>query len=177
MRLRLAIFFFVLVGGCGRAGDAPESTSAPVSPKLSQSLVPSTATGLWTDRTQVVEGRLFTALQDQPARKRALMYGGYRIDSGVLADTWEWDGFGWIRRIPDDDPGPRFAASTVWDPIRRRALLFGGFTLERLLLADTLLWEWDGNNWAAIRSDAPPPARACASMVWDPVQSRALVYG
>jgi len=57
-------------------------------------------------------------------------------------------------------------------------LLFGGFGGEIIteFLDDT--WNWDGINWIQLTPPPPlPPARAGASMVFDPVTGQLILFG
>lgn len=155
-------------------GEPP--TATPLA--SSTSAITGAETLLWSNRSERPPGRVYAALCDQPARDKVVLYGGWRHDLGVRRDTWEWDGAGWIERVPDHDPGPRFFSSCSYDPRLQRVLLFGGFTaIPSLPLSSTETWEWSGHDWAPIRTDHAPSARAAASMVWDPILQRTLLYG
>lgn len=137
------------------------------------------ATYSWTERTEVFVPRVVPALADQPNRERLLVYGGWQ-ENGVRADTWEWDGYGWIRRQPLHDPGRRAAAAAVFDDAKLRVLLYGGASLffpRPQISSDRRTWEWDGHDWAAIATaNSPPPTMAPAS-AWDPVGRRMFLFG
>lgn len=134
---------------------------------------------LWIERGEEIPPRIVASMVDQPSRSRVLLYGGWNVDSGVRSDTWEWDGVGWIRRVPENDPGPRFAAATVFDDIGQRVLLFGGLkTLIPLPLgADRRTWEWNGVDWSPIITAHAPSERAASALAWDPRTRRVLLFG
>lgn len=165
------------VVGSGCALDA-----APPPLETTQNAVGSAADGtetyVWTRRAEPLLRRLEPTLTDQPTRGRVLLYGGWTTD-GILADTWEWDGIGWIRRVPAENPGPRFSASATFDTAQGRALLFGGLgrTAPQLELAPTGLWEWNGTSWARVLTRTTPAARVGASLVWDDTGNRAWMFG
>ena len=174
-QLRALVVTSLLVGsGCAlEAGRAPsETTRSPLA-----SAADGTETYVWTRRAEQLLRRLEPALADQPTRNRVLLYGGWTTD-GVLADTWEWDGIGWIHRVPAENPGPRFSASTTFDTAQGRALLFGGLgsTAPQLELAPAGLWEWNGTTWARVLTRTTPPARVGASLVWDDKANRAWMF-
>ncbi len=51
------------------------------------------------ERGIVVGARVLAATSSDPNHRRALMFGGY-TNGGVRNDTLEWDGSGWVRRLP-----------------------------------------------------------------------------
>lgn len=133
----------------------------------------------WIDRSEVFVPRVVPAIADQPNRRRLLVYGGWQ-ENGVRGDTWEWDGYGWIRRQPLHDAGRRAAAASVFDATRSRVLLFGGastFFPNPEITADRRTWEWDGRDWASLATaNAPAPTMAPAS-TWDSTGQRMLTFG
>lgn len=172
-----------LVGGCfGGAQEVPEHTTG-VTPIAVPTQIAAKAdtvgpTFLWSRRGEPMQRRLEPGMVDQPNRQRVLLYGGWTTD-GVLADTWEWDGIGWTRRIPDTNPGPRMSPATVYDPVQSRVLLFGGIarTAPQMDLAETGLWEWNGRTWARVVTPTTPSARGGASMAYDAASRRVWMFG
>lgn len=133
----------------------------------------------WTDRSDVFVPRVVGATVDQPNRGRVLVYGGWQ-ENGVRGDTWEWDGYGWIRREPLHDAGRRAGAAIAFDEIRSRALMVGGATAffpYAVATTDLRTWEWDGRDWAAIATATSPPATLGAAATWDPAGGRMLLFG
>lgn len=133
----------------------------------------------WSDRSEVFVPRAVAALADQPTRGRVLAYGGWQ-ENGVRSDTWEWDGYGWIRRQPLHDAGPRAGATAVFDELRGRVLMIGGadqFFPQATVTSDVRTWEWDGHDWAAFETAHVAEPTMAASATWDPVSNRMLVFG
>jgi len=110
-----------------------------------------------------------------PDRGRVVMFGGYE-DGGVLADTWEWDGFDWVERHPPVSPPARWGAAMAWDAGRHTMLLFGGEgrrSIRRDPRGDT--WEWDGTSWQE-RGDGPEPTTGKdVAMAYDPDGQRMVL--
>ena len=77
-------------------------------------------------------------------RGRTIVFGGDG-DTGVLGDTWSYDGTTW-RKLADTGPAPRAMGYIAYDAKRDRIVLFGGRkSYPDGDLNDT--WEWDGAMW------------------------------
>ena len=61
-------------------------------------------------------------------------------NSGLLADTWEWDGNTWVENNPRPSPPARAYHAIVYDSARGRLVLFGGFIGSIFCVDDT--WEY-----------------------------------
>ncbi len=74
--------------------------------------------------------RYGNAMAYDPHRHVTLMFGGqngFNFGTGLLGDTWEWDGAAWTElQVPG--PPARSFIKMVYDAARRRVVLFGGFT-------------------------------------------------
>ena len=123
--------------------------------------------------------RVLTGLAYDPVNTQVLLFGGSGpAPNGItLGDTWLWDGQVWLQ-VEDAGPSPRMHFALATDPVRRRVVLFGGQAFggagEITLLGDT--WEWDGTEWTQ-RDDVGPSRRAGATMAYDPVGARLLLFG
>lgn len=114
------------------------------------------------------------AMAYDSARKRVVLFGGLRSPDGpVLSDTWEWDGFGWTRRMPSSSPPARFGHAMAYDSTRGRVVLFGGW--GRDLFADT--WEWDGNFWIERSPGNAPAPRYAHAMAYDSARRQVVLFG
>jgi hypothetical protein len=97
-----------------------------------------------------------------------VMFGGANR-SGVLGETWTWDGAGWRLHHPKTSPPAREFAYMGFDPETRRVVVFGGLScpppgIDELLgceyqthstaLADT--WTWDGSDWSVLETRHVP---------------------
>ena len=96
------------------------------------------------------------------------MFGG--ADKwGVLAETWTWDGTGWLRQHPRTSPPAREFAYMGYDPATSRVVLFGGtscappavdapigceYQQAQTTMADT--WTWDGAAWSQLKTAHSP---------------------
>jgi catechol 2,3-dioxygenase-like lactoylglutathione lyase family enzyme len=90
--------------------------------------------------------------------------------------VWEWNGRAW-RSIAAPGPPKRTRHAVAFHGAMSRVVLVGGRgEPSREMLGDA--WSWDGARWSALPSGpgAPGP-RASASLVFDPVSSRLLLFG
>src|SRR5262245_17863750 len=78
-------------------------------------------------------------------------------------------------------PGPRRGAALAWDPVGGYALMFGGIVgvggvpTGQSVYADT--WVWTDSRWLAIHPPTSPPGRSGASLGYDPLSKRMILYG
>jgi N-acetylneuraminic acid mutarotase len=100
-----------------------------------------------------------------------VLFGGSGI-TGLLADTWTWNGTVWSE-LEVAGPSPREDA--VMAPLGDELVLFGGW-----LVSDTAgqaagdTWVFDGASFTQL-DVAGPPARADAVMV--PFDGRLVLFG
>jgi hypothetical protein len=69
--------------------------------------------------------RVWHAMAFDMGRGRTVLYGGAKR-FGLLADTWEHDGTGWLRVVTALTPGQRVYHALAYDIGRARTVLFGG---------------------------------------------------
>ena len=143
----------------------------------------------WTDATASAgtppPGRLEHALTYDPSRNRAVLFGGYRDESGsrtYYSGTWEYDGTEWSNRTPNaaEAPPVRSSPALAYDSGRNRVILFGGGFIDGQSSSGfNDLWEWDGTDWTDVSPSfgARPAAREDALMAYDPSSQRLLLYG
>jgi hypothetical protein len=131
-----------------------------------------------------------------PAIRRVVLFGGEggyaRGPEGIslnnngtpVNDTWTFDGHRWSV-VSGVMPPARYSASMIYDPTTGRVVLFGGtgnsggiagtsIGSSQGALNDT--WTFDGHRWSSVSGDTPP-ARASASMIYDPAIRRVVLYG
>ncbi|MBL8939949.1 MAG: hypothetical protein JNM69_35670 [Archangium sp.] len=95
------------------------------------------------------------------ARGVVVLFGG-ETASGLLNDTWEWNGAVWFSRSPATAPPARAEHAIAWDAMRQQTVLFGGRGAGGLL-ADT--WVWNGTTWSQRSGTAPAP-RCRHTLTW-----------
>ncbi len=103
-------------------------------------------------------------------RQRVVLFGG--LNTHRQPDTWEWDGYRWLKRTPKLSPPPRSHAAMAYDSRRKRIVLFGGAG-NTGPLKDT--WEWDGTTWTQ-RSTAGPSARWSHAMAYDSARGVVVLF-
>ena len=96
------------------------------------------------------------------------------------ASVFEWDGTTWttFNSFPEDrrPRNDRRFSSAVYDPRTRRVLLFGGYTFGRDYVNE--FWSWDGSAWTQLaRNRTSPTPRSLASMFYDPVSQKIILFG
>src|SRR5262249_43796796 len=73
------------------------------------------------------------------ARGVTVLFGGWNA-SGLLHDTWEWDGTRWALRS-SSGPVPASPPAIAYDSRRAVTVMFGRFGNV------AQMWEWDGMTW------------------------------
>ncbi len=87
-----------------------------------------------------------------------VLFGGSN-SSGILADTWTWDGSAWTSHSLSTHPSARYESAMA--SLDDFAVLFGGAPSGGGAdLADT--WEWNGAAWTAVTPATSPPGRSHA---------------
>ena len=111
-----------------------------------------------------------------PASGVIVLFGGNN-GSSLLADTWEWNGFGWTLRTPATSPPARaFAAMSPFALGTAGVALIGGATGASTLAND--VWIWNGVTWAlAAPAGTAPTPRQGARAVFDSAAQRIVLYG
>jgi hypothetical protein len=107
-------------------------------------------------------------------RQRVVLFSGW-THSGILSDTWEWDGSNWTQRSPATSPSARQWHAMAHDSARQRVVLFGGSDQPNYSSSDT--WEWDGGNWTQRSSATAPAARRGPAMAYDMARQRVMLFG
>ncbi|MEK3913041.1 cadherin-like beta sandwich domain-containing protein [Paenibacillus sp. FSL H7-0331] len=106
--------------------------------------------------------------------QKVLMFGGVG-QSGVLNDTWLWNGTDakW-EQVSGTAPSARGGAQLAYDG--EQLVLFGGYTgsgNSKTLLGDT--WLWNGTTWTQAQPAQSPPAAYSGQMAYD--GNTAVLYG
>jgi hypothetical protein len=174
------------------AGDAPEALAGlfqpgrPYNPAVAQAAIASAERSpaaqsedevCWTQRfpANIPLARLAPGLAYDSARGVTVLFGGNGGTSGMLNDTWEWDGTNWIQRFPAHKPSARSGHGLAYDGARGVTVLFGGYTSGSGQLNDT--WEWNGTDWT-LRSPAHKPmGRWNPNLAYDSARGVAVLFG
>ena len=108
-------------------------------------------------------------------RGNIVMFGGSTgAASGVLGDTWIWQGGDWQQVSTATIPGGTGLrnAKMTYDSLRDRVVLFGGVASNGF---SSSVWEFDGVDWT-LRQPAPGPStRAGMGVVYVPALSTTVV--
>lgn len=134
------------------------------------------------------------ALAYDSIRGVTVLFGGEGL-SGLLSDTWEWDGATWTQPIaqtptpthtpnaptvtptPTDRPAARQAHALVYDAQRQRTTLFGGCLDIACAMPYDDTWEWNGSAWAWRPATPRPPARSSYGLAYDGARHLAVLFG
>lgn len=114
-----------------------------------------------------------------PVRHRMVIYGGKGDSSFPLGDVWALTTAGspaWAQLWGGS--GGRMYSLGVYDPVRDRLIIYGG-TAGLNYLGDVWAFDLAGTPaWTPITpSGTPPAARSGASLIYDPVRDRLLLFG
>ena len=105
------------------------------------------------------------------AGKHTVLFGGW-TPSGLLDDTWLWDGQVWREMSGGVHPSPRMSPAIAYDPLRQRVVLFGG---SGDAAGET--WEWNGTSWHQAHPAQAPSPRGRATMAFDDKRRAVLLFG
>lgn len=102
---------------------------------------------------------------------------GFAMTSGVWSYDLSTDR--WTQVNASGGPDPREQASVALAPERREMFAFGGQVGNKTDVANDLwVYQLDEDRWERLNPSGPvPEPRKGASMVWDGVQGRLLLYG
>lgn len=111
------------------------------------------------------------AMAYDAATGQLLLFGGaVSSSSGVIGDTWTWNGATWTQLDPPTSPSPRSAASMSYDSNTGQLVLFGGSDLN-----DT--WTWSGSTWTELFPASSPSPRFSATMAYDGITGQIVLFG
>jgi hypothetical protein len=117
--------------------------------------------------------RIIPALAFDGTRSVTVLFGGDRMRSTPIGDTWEWDGARW-RSFEGEAPRARYGQVMAHDAERGLTILFGGYDKADTLFGDT--WAWNGTTWRLLASDGPEPRRN-GGFAYDPDRKRIVLHG
>jgi len=102
---------------------------------------------------------------------RTLLWGGGG-DGTSFADTWEWDGEGWVQ-VADTGPDPFPWAGLAFDSNRNVAVLFTSNKSNTVWET----WEWDGEGWTQVEDTGPKTRNSLFGLVYDSARQVTLLEG
>ncbi|HMS16825.1 MAG TPA: hypothetical protein PKA37_08280 [Planctomycetota bacterium] len=118
--------------------------------------------------------RAFYAMSYDERRGRTVTVGSQSTTNG--SQVWEYDGLTWTQAAPATVIASRESPSMVYDKGRGVSVLFGGWNgSTATMYGDT--WEWDGVDWRAVTTANAPAPRYRASMEYDTLRNRVVLYG
>lgn len=93
------------------------------------------------------------------------------VAPAAAAATWSQIGSG--------TPPARSASAMAYDEASGKLVLFGGYQVDAIGRTTYLdeTWTFDGTTWTQAAGHAKPPARAAATMAYDGVTGRVVLYG
>jgi hypothetical protein len=98
------------------------------------------------------------------ARSQTVLFGGF-TPTGLLSDTWTWNGTQWTLAA-QTGPQPRTGAGITYDSLRQRVVLVGGTSAGNTLRDH---WEWDGVQWQLVGN--LPPSMRPGALGYDPLRN------
>jgi Galactose oxidase, central domain len=115
------------------------------------------------------------------AENYTLLFGG-ADEKQVLNETWLLKNTSW-KKISGDAPPACTFGNLVYDEANNRFILFGGSKVlfgpdtlcNHFLLNDT--WEFKNEKWKKLDTKTNPTARAEASMAYDDVRKKIVLFG
>ena len=97
----------------------------------------------WTKQSPTARpsARDYASIAYDAATGNVVLFGGH--GSGVLGDTWVWDGSTWTRQHPATRPTPRSEAAMAFDAATGNVVLFSGYAVHNVP-RDTWVWGSSG---------------------------------
>ncbi len=134
----------------------------------------------WTQQTTANSppARYGASMAFDPSTGEIVLFGGFD-NSGFRNDTWTYDGTNWTQQTIANSPPARYGASMAFDPSTGEVVLFGGFDNSGPR-NDT--WTYGppadaASDWSERAPATSPPARAYASMTFDPSTGEIVLFG
>ena len=117
-----------------------------------------------------------------------VLFGGYggEFASGVLGDTWVWDGSTWTAKCTacgagTTMPSPRFGHAMAYDAAHGKTVLFGGYD-NVTRNSETWLWDSTTETWTqacvgCVAGTTKPAARSNFGMAYDSRRGKVVLFG
>jgi hypothetical protein len=134
----------------------------------------------WTQQvpTNVPTGREQAHLATDWGHARIVMFGGSTgAASGVLGDTWTWNGSDWTAVTTATTPGIGGLRNgkATYDLLRDRVVVHGGVTSAGGFSASA--WEFDGVDWSERLPATRPSGRTGAGFCYVAALERSVLFG
>jgi len=167
----------VLFGGLG--GGAP----------LAETWLRSTQTWSQPSVPALPSARMRGAMSYDAGRGRVVLFGGQNVGQRrascgatcMSADTWEWDGRGWVQASPAASPQPRGGSWLAYDPVGRVIRMYGGDNwvggTSTQLITYNDVWTYNGATWTQVGTAGTRTAARTAAMAFDSTANRMLTFG
>ena len=127
----------------------------------------------WQD---VFVAKLLIGGEDVPTPTPGLILFGGLNPTGVLGDTWLYDGSDWVLHTQaSPTPEPRQRMAMAYDSKRNRVILFGGDNAAKVVLGDT--WQFSDGKWEQLDPVASAPPRYSHYMAYDSARDRIVLFG
>ncbi len=97
-------------------------------------------------------------------------------DSGTLSPADPRLLRSWVIAEPRATPGPLNGAQMAYHPTSERTIIYGGERGRNGERSDEM-WAYDGTDWTRICSACPPGPRISASLAYDSVRDRIILFG
>ncbi len=113
-----------------------------------------------------------------PSLREVVVFGGLdAAATGLLGDTWTYDGARWASVPTATAPPARYRHAMALDPTLGQVVLFAGDTIIGLGgdVADT--WAFDGAAWRMLAPAVSPPARDGHDLAADAARRRIVLFG
>jgi hypothetical protein len=146
---------------CGACGNA-----------VTRGCVAGFQTPTWTSTYTSPGVRTGAAMIFDANRGVIVLFGGYD-STGLLGDTWTWNGTTWTELSLTPSPPARSGHGMAWDAARSRVVLYGGAGIGA---PQTDLWELSPTGWEQkVQSGALPTTGHPPSLVYDSVRQRTTI--
>jgi hypothetical protein len=140
--------------------------------------------GSWKQETSPASlaPRVFAGMVYDAHASNVVLFGGVDIVNGSTtprADTWVWNG-AWTQVTTTASPAAGVSV-LVYDEARQNVFTFEGAgnsgAAVSLQNVSNKAFTWDGAAWHPVTSSAMPPARCCASIVYDRTNKQIVLFG
>ena len=131
----------------------------------------------WTQKSPAANpaGRYGHAMAYDSAHGQVVLFGGTTAgNSGLIGDTWVWDGSTWAQKTTQNGPPAALLPAMAYDTAHGRVVMFGGNTSAGVLNAT---WLWDGSVWTQETVQTSPSSRYGAMLDYDSAHSQIVLFG